>query len=97
MNVTISERAEKNLNQIYSFIKFKFSQSACDKFKKKLIKVVKIISENPDLFPVSDKNPLVHRCVVTKQTTLYYTVDNDEVQIITIQDTRQNLNKLKLD
>ena len=96
MIITISERAEKNLNQIYKFIEFKFSHSACDKFKKRLIKVAEIISRNPQLFPASETNSQVRRCVVTKQTTLYYTIVDDEIQIITIQDTRQDPAKLNL-
>jgi plasmid stabilization system protein ParE len=96
MKVTISARAEENLRHIYKYIEYKFSLSACDKFKKKLIKAASIISDNPEIFPASEINPSVRRCVVSKQTTLYYKIEPDEIQIITIHDTRQNPAKLKL-
>lgn len=65
MTITISDRAEKNFKQIYRFIEHKFSKSACDKFKKRLKKVIDIIASNPELFAVSELNPVVRRCVVT--------------------------------
>jgi plasmid stabilization system protein ParE len=96
MKVTISERAEKNLEQIFLFIEENFSTSACNKFKRKLIKVVNIISSNPLVFPASGIKPEVRKCVVTKQTILYYKITHEEIQIITFQDTRQDPKKLKI-
>lgn len=41
----------------------------------------------------------IYKCVVTKQTTFYYRILNqsEEIEIITIFDTRQDSDKLKKD
>lgn len=39
--------------------------------------------------------PEFHHCLVSKQTTLYYTFDKKRVYVVTIFDNRMNPKKLK--
>jgi len=53
----------------------------------------------PDSCPKSSEFDNLYKCVVTKQTTFYYRIleEKNEIEIITVFDTRQNPDKLKED
>ena len=53
----------------------------------------------PEICPQSKIFEGLFKCVVTKQTTFYYRVNYDvkEIEVVTVIDTRQDLNKLKED
>ena len=69
-----------------------------DLFKKLTDKITQISSQ-PDSCPKSDKFEGLYKCVVTKQTTFYYRVlhQSNEIEIITIFDTRQSPDQLDKD
>lgn len=50
------------------------------------------ISKVPYGFPVSQKFPGLHKCVITAQTIAYYRINEDrnEIEIIAVIDSRQN-------
>jgi plasmid stabilization system protein ParE len=95
LKVTISERAQKNLDQIVVYLEQEWSSRIRDKYLNLLARKVKFISENPLLFQASSKSKAIRRCVLNKQTALYYRVRKDEIEIVTIQHTRSNDRKLK--
>jgi len=95
MKVTISERAERNLDHIVHYLEQEWSVRVRDKFLELLERKIDQISEMPQLYEVSTKKKSVRRCVVSKQTSLYYRVNKREIEIITIQDNRKNPKKLK--
>ena len=64
-------------------------------FIEKLDHNIDIIKLEPETFPESQKDPGLRKCVITKQTTLYYRFDSDQIKIVTIFDTRQNPDKLE--
>jgi plasmid stabilization system protein ParE len=96
MKVTISERAERNLDDLMEYLEKKWSVKVKENFRQKLLSTVHLISKNPHLYPVSQIKKGVHKCVVTKHNSIYYRVAKNEIEIITIQDNRRNPKKLKL-
>jgi plasmid stabilization system protein ParE len=60
--------------------------------KKKIGQITKM----PHMYEASSKKKRIRRCVVSKQIALYYRAKKNEIEIVTIQDTRQNPKKLKL-
>ena len=55
-----------------------------------------MISNFPESCPESKDFKGIFKCVVSKQTTFYYRIvfENDEIEIITVFDSRQNPNNL---
>jgi hypothetical protein len=94
--VTISERAEKNLDEIIKYLDEEWGVRVKNNFLSKLIKIQYLISTNPFLFIGYSKHKKIYRCLITKHNFLYYKILRNEVQIITIQDTRKNPRKFKL-
>ncbi|WP_245577771.1 type II toxin-antitoxin system RelE/ParE family toxin [Gelidibacter mesophilus] len=66
-----------------------------NKFKQKIDQ----ISTQPENCPKSEEFGGIYKCVVTKQTTFFDQVNPtlDEIEIITLFDTRQDPNSLKKD
>ena len=95
--VIISKLAEQKLDKLFDYLVSKWSVKVKNEFIKKLDKSISVIKEQPESFPSSEKGKGLRKCVITKQTTLYYRFDKDKVKIVTLFDTRQNPNKKLLD
>ncbi|MEL1242605.1 hypothetical protein [Flavobacterium flavipallidum] len=64
------------------------------KFSNKINEVVKLIIENPELFPISNTNKKIRKVVISKQSSLFYHFNKKHIVIVSLFDTRQNPNKL---
>tara|TARA_B100000809_G_C15000088_1_gene481253 strand:+ start:709 stop:1005 length:297 start_codon:yes stop_codon:yes gene_type:complete len=85
-----SPAAEKDAEQILDFINTKWSKRVAAKFLNKLDDNIRLISEDPKLFPIIEDNLGVRKCVVTKQNSLFYRISDETIEIIRLFDTRQN-------
>ncbi|OFZ01269.1 MAG: plasmid stabilization protein [Bacteroidetes bacterium RIFCSPLOWO2_12_FULL_31_6] len=99
MNVFLSELAEDKLFKLTSFLLENWSLKVRNDFLRKLTSKINQISKQPESCPESSEFKGLFKCVVTKQTTFYYRInfDRNEIEVITVFDTRQNPNKLVKD
>jgi len=99
MKVFLSELAETKLLKLSNFLLENWNLKVRNDFIKKLTSKIDQISEQPESCPQSSEFKGLFKCVVTKQTTFYYRInpDRNEIEIITVFDTRQNPNKLEKD
>ena len=90
---------ENKLLKLSDFLLEKWNLKVKNDFIKKLTSKIDQISEQPESCPQSSEFKGLFKCVVTKQTTFYYRInlDRNEIEIITVFDTRQNPNKLEKD
>jgi len=95
--VILSKRAANKLENLFDYLTENWSEKVKDEFVKKLDKRIEVIKIQPESFPESEQQKGLHKCVVTKQTTLLYRFNASQIQIITIFDTRQNPQKLNKD
>ena len=99
MKAVLSELAESKLLLLSTYLTENWSlQVKNDFFKKLAIKVHQIESQPYSCIESSEFKGL-YKCVVTKHTTFYYRISEkqQEIEIITVFDTRQNPNKLYKD
>ncbi len=89
-----SLRSLSEIDLISEYIEIKWSIKSKDKFLEKLKKNIVLIKSNPNLFPASSYENL-HKCVVSKQTTIFYVFDDKKIYIVSVFDTRQNPKKIK--
>lgn len=92
--VDISKTAQRKLDTLFDYLVEKWSLKVKNEFVKKLDDCIEIIKEQPEAFPASDKKEGLRKCVVTKQTTLYYRFNSKRISVVTIFDSRQNPKKL---
>lgn len=97
MKVFLSELAEIKLLKLTEYLIEEWGVKAKNNFIDKLTAKINQISLQPRSCPESTEFKGLFKCVVTKQTTFYYRISKtlQEIEIITIFDTRQHPDKLK--
>lgn len=95
-SIVFSERASMELNSTFKYLEENRSVKIADEFAKIVDKKINYIKSNPYQYPPFKNKKEIRRCVVTKQISFFYRILNEEIQIITLFDTRQNPSKLKI-
>ncbi|MDD7914190.1 type II toxin-antitoxin system RelE/ParE family toxin [Polaribacter ponticola] len=96
-SITISKTAKRKIEKLFGYLVKNWNLKVKFDFVKKLNRSIKVIQLNPELFPESNIKKGLHKCVITKQTTLFYRFNSKKIIIVAIFDTRQNPNKLNKD
>ncbi|RED91308.1 type II toxin-antitoxin system RelE/ParE family toxin [Marinoscillum furvescens] len=92
--VVLSPTTKSKLGDLLEFLEDKWSAKVKNDFIKKLDKSILQISHYPQSCPESVEVKGLYKCVVTKQNSLFYRVSPDEIEIITLFDTRQDPSKI---
>ncbi|MBS7252964.1 type II toxin-antitoxin system RelE/ParE family toxin [Flavobacterium branchiicola] len=95
--IIFSKNAEKSLFELFEYLELKWSQKVKNKFISNLDKVIYLIQIEPEIFPKSELNSKYRKCVLSKQTIIYYKFNSKRVEIIAFFDTRQDPIKIKKD
>jgi len=93
--VIFSPKAIENTKQIIVYLKKEWSENSAKKFINVLREKVSYIKRFPNSYHELEGREKIKRCVITKQVTLYYRVAKNEIEVITLFDSRQNPDKLK--
>jgi plasmid stabilization system protein ParE len=88
--IRLSVRAKNKLTNLLAFLETEWSVKVRKDFVHKLDDCLKKIQTLPDSFPESEAVKGLRKCVITKQTTLYYKYSDSTIDIVTFFDTRQN-------
>lgn len=94
--IVLSSRAKLRLQALLNYLETEWSQKVKSDFIKKLDRSINQIANHPLSGKEASKKKGVYQIIVTKQTSLFYRVKENEIQIITLEDNRMNPNKLKL-
>jgi len=90
--------AERNLSAIFDYLEDNWTQREISNFAERLESNLEYISEHPAAFPFYSKERNVRRCVISSQTTIYYSEIPFEsrIVIITLFDNRRNIDSLNI-
>jgi len=93
MPVYLSQNAYDQLQNIIFYLENNWSIKVRDNFLSKLDAIIETIATFPYSFPESNKILGLRKCVVSKQVTAFYRVDEvrKEIEIIAVIDNRQKL------
>ena len=92
--LTFSKRSITDIRKISDYIEAKFSLRIKTAFLEKLRKNFDYIVSSPENFPNSEYENL-RKCVVSKQTSIFYKIRSKDIVVVSVFDTRQNPNKIK--
>lgn len=95
--IVLTRTAVKRLNSLLEYLETACSNKVKLKFISKLEQRLDIVKDKPEAFPLSTVKEGLHKCVITRQTTLYYTFDEKKIYVLTVFDNRQDPNKLEKD
>lgn len=76
-------------------IESQFGLDAALNTMEKVEEILEKIAEFPLMFPPSSTYPSNHKAVISKQTSLIYQVENEEITLLLFWDNRQNPEKLE--
>ncbi len=96
LKIRWTEEATKNLESIIIYLESNWTSKELTKFFQKLEKQLLLLSLFPEAYPFSMKRRKIHRCDLSKNLTLYYTIDNECLVLLSIFDTRQHPSKIKI-
>lgn len=91
-----TDNALKELEKTITYLEEHWTENELRNLANKLEEIVSLISQNPNLFQVSDVKKDIRRAVVLTYNTLYYRVANNQVEIISFFSNRQSPKKRKL-
>lgn len=90
MKVYLSSLAEFKLIKLTEYIEEEWGTPSKNKFLEKLTQKFDQISLQPESSPLTEEFDSVYWSVVTHQCSLYYRIRDNEIEIITITDNRQD-------
>jgi plasmid stabilization system protein ParE len=91
-----SKRAFEDLDGILNYLEENWTKKEVRKFVSKLHKRLILLSFFPKLYSESHQKKNVRKSVLTKQVVIYYSLNNNVVELIRLFDSRQQPSKLKL-
>lgn len=90
-----SEESVRNLDEILEDIRRKWTEREVNNFKKKFSHQLNLIIQNPLMFPVSSQHPKLRKAVLSKQTTVFYELNNETVSLAYIHLNKKDDENLK--
>ena len=93
--IVLSKTAAKKLEKLLEYLTKHFSKNVAQKFLGKLDARLEVVKSHPESFSKSQLKKGLHKCVISKQTSVFYKFDSSKIYVVTIFDTRQNPKKLK--
>ena len=95
-NIFWTDFALKELENTIEYIEQNWSEKELKNLAEKLEETLNLISKNPDIFQVSEFKKDVRRVVVLKFNTIYYRLNNNQIEILSFFSNRQEPDKRKL-
>ena len=89
-SILITPEAATDVSRINQYLLENWSERVRDNFIKKLRKSVLIIQSMPYAYPISLTKIALRKCVITPQTSLFYTIKEETIVIVSILDNRLN-------
>lgn len=88
--IRLSRKAMYKLDNLLDFLEKEWSIKVKNDFIVKFDKTLKKIEQFPDSFPESEIIKGLRKCVLTKQTTIFYQYSDTTIDIVMIFDNRKD-------
>ena len=90
-----TEHALSELEKTIAYLESNFSAKQLEKLANKIESIISLISQNPHLFPKSDKKG-IYRVTILKFNTMYYRIQDESIEILSFFSNRQHPKKRKI-
>ncbi len=85
-----SPNAVEDLSNTLTYVEAHFGVEAALALIEKIETTTALITEFPEMYVRSVQHPDLRRAVMTRQTALIYRIFSDAIEILHVQDTRQD-------
>ena len=93
--VVFSNRFRAKLFLLFEYLELEWSLKVRNEFEEKLDSSIRTLLQMPDIFPKSELKKTYRKCVITKQTSIFYDFNSKEIRIADVFDTRQDPKNIK--
>ena len=91
-----TDNALSELKDTFEYLEKNWTEKELKTLSSEIERTSKLISDTPNLFPLSNKKN-IRKAVIKKLNTIYYRVKNEEnIEIISFFSNRKNPNKRKI-
>lgn len=90
-----TDNALHELSETYEYLEDHFTEREIKKLSLEIHKTLFLISNNPLIYPVANSRT-VRRAVIKKYNTIFYRIENRQVQILSFFANRRDPNNLVL-
>lgn len=88
--VVWTDHALDELRQTISYIEQNFSEREIQRLANKIESTLALIATNPTIFPESQHRKGVRRVIILRLNSLYYRVENRNIEILSFFSNRQD-------
>ena len=88
--IKFAVEAEETYDSIVSQLRERWGDKFVLKFEDKVSQVVAIIAQTPLIYPIAKENTETRKCVLYKNCSMYYKVNDDNIEIVYFWDNRQD-------
>ncbi len=93
LSIYWTERSISDSFAIKKYLQRDFSQKEIDNFYKLLESFEKVVITFPKLYPKSSTNKNIHRAVLSKQLSVFYSLTKGRINILAVLDNRVSYSK----
>lgn len=91
-----TDHAIYELKETIEYLENNWTENEIRKFAAKLDHTLELISKMPEIFPESFGKKNIRKAVVEKHNNLYYRINKNSIEIVSLFSNRKNPNKKKI-
>jgi plasmid stabilization system protein ParE len=91
-----NERSISEYQNLYAYLLVQWGEGIANKVVEEVDLTLDNVRKNPEHYPVFIKRKKIRRCVVSRQTSIFFKINNEAIEILRVFDNRQSPRKLKL-
>ena len=93
LNIRWTTRADIKLDQLIIYLESEWGDSVVKAFMRKLYDFLEILSEFPEIGSLQYPEKGIRGFALTKQVSIFYRIDNNEIVLLDFFDNRSNPKK----
>ena len=96
MSIRYSLRARHEEIDLLDYILRDFGSKKAKEVYENIERVLREIAQMPEMYPASRNKKGLRKCVFSKQTSIYYRVHDEHIEVISFRPNRSNPRKFKV-
>jgi len=96
LSIRYSLRARQEEIEILEYVLNRFGQKKAKEVYESIEQILENIATIPEMFPPSKKQKDLRKCVLSKQTSIYYRVSKGHIEVISFRANLKDPNKFSV-
>jgi len=96
LKIRYSLRARHDEIELIEYVLRNFGQKKAKEIYLRIETVLDEIAATPEMYPVSKKQRGLRKCVFSRQTSIYYRIQEDYVEVVGFRNNRQDPKNFKV-